>query len=122
MCFGENGSQFENIEGMDPLFQINKISFLFLSHCITELRFLFVSGISPHEDLPVDFNITGDPTQDPYIDLHLLTVDRIYKMQLQRLEHNILHEDVRLLTVSIDSSGRTVFKEQLKPVCLSNYQ
>ncbi|XP_063413237.1 A disintegrin and metalloproteinase with thrombospondin motifs like [Mytilus trossulus] len=83
---------------------------------ISQLWEPFVSGISPHEDLPVDFNITGDPTQDPFIDLHLLTVDRIYKMQLQRLEHNILHEDVRLLTVSVDSSGRTVFKEQLKPV------
>lgn len=75
-------------------------------------------GFNPSTDLPVDFNISGDPSKDASIDLHLLTADRIYKMQLKRLEHNILHEDVRLLTISVDSTGKTIFKEQLKPVSI----
>ncbi|KAJ8305823.1 hypothetical protein KUTeg_016368 [Tegillarca granosa] len=39
-----------------------------------------------------------------------------YNLQLERYNGQILHEDVKVLSVSVDASGKTVFTEQYKPV------
>lgn len=67
-------------------------------------------------NVPADIHILGDPNVDQVLGVKVATPDNIYNVELQRVNHNLFHEDVRYLSVSVDSTGKTIFKEEYKPV------
>ncbi|KAJ8305824.1 hypothetical protein KUTeg_016369 [Tegillarca granosa] len=70
----------------------------------------------PTGSIPADVRLKGDPTKDQKLDLSVDTPLKTYNLQLERYNGQILHEDVKVLSVSVDASGKTVFTEQYKPV------
>ncbi|XP_022319450.2 A disintegrin and metalloproteinase with thrombospondin motifs like [Crassostrea virginica] len=69
-------------------------------------------------NVPADIHVLGDPNVDQVLGVKVATPDNIYNVELQRVNHNLLHEDVRYLSVSVDETGKTIFKEEYKPVDL----
>lgn len=71
-------------------------------------------------NVPADIHILGDPNVDQVLGVKVATPDNIYNVELQRVNHNLFHEDVRYLSVSVDSTGKTIFKEEYKPVSFAS--
>ncbi|KAL5016913.1 hypothetical protein ScPMuIL_006502, partial [Solemya velum] len=67
-------------------------------------------------NVPGDIDITGDPRSDPGISMRVSTPQKKYDLQLQRSDKTVIHEDIRYLTVSLDSNGKTVFEESDKMI------
>ncbi|XP_033738442.1 LOW QUALITY PROTEIN: uncharacterized protein LOC117326000 [Pecten maximus] len=67
---------------------------------------------------PAQVHVNGDPDNDQTLAVKVSTPEETYHVEVKRINSNILHEDVRFLTVSVDKNGRTVFEEQFKPVDL----
>ena len=66
--------------------------------------------------LPATVQVQGDPDKDSTLAVKVSTPEKVYDINLNRFTNNILHEDVKFLTVSVDENGKTVFKEQFKTV------
>lgn len=69
-------------------------------------------------NVPADIHILGNPDVDQVLGVRVSTPDNIYNVELQRVNHELFHEDVRYLSVSVDETGKTVFKEEYKPVII----
>ena len=69
-------------------------------------------------NVPADIHVLGDPNVDQVLGVKVATPDNIYNVELQRVNHNLLHEDVRYLSVSVDETGKTIFKEEYNPVII----
>lgn len=67
---------------------------------------------------PAQVHVNGDPDNDQTLAVKVSTPEETYHVEVKRINSNILHEDVRFLTVSVDKNGKTVFEEQFKPVDL----
>ncbi|XP_060085685.1 uncharacterized protein LOC132565096 [Ylistrum balloti] len=67
---------------------------------------------------PAQVHVNGDPDNDQTLAVKVTTPEQTYHVEVKRINNNILHEDVRFLTVSVDKNGKTVFEEQFKPVDL----
>ena len=60
--------------------------------------------------------VSGNPYRDSEIKLNVKTHNKQYNLTLQRLHNSILHKDFKVLSISTDENGKTLFHEDTRPV------
>ena len=60
--------------------------------------------------------VSGNPFIDSEINLKVRTHNQTYNLTLQKLYNQILHSDLKVLSISTDKDGKTLFHEDTRPV------